>query len=89
MHHERLCSLFKNHGGKVIMGNENAHNDKYLRFSVILNPDKGSKLMKDEIFGPIFPLLTYKNIDEAINYISKEMEDPLAVYYFGSITGHN
>ena len=68
-HYERLCSYFKDHGGEVIMGNENAHNDKYLQFSIILNPDKKSALMRDEIFGPILPILTYNNIDEAINYI--------------------
>ena len=45
--------------------------------------------MQEEIFGPIFPLITYTKIDEAIKYISQEQEKPLVVYYFGSRNGPN
>jgi aldehyde dehydrogenase (NAD+) len=38
--------------------------------------------MQEEIFGPIFPLLTFGNIDEAIDFVN-EREKPLALYYFG------
>ena len=38
--------------------------------------------MKDEIFGPIFPMIPYKTLDDAINYVG-ELEKPLVVYYFG------
>ena len=44
--------------------------------------------MKDEIFGPILPVLTISNIDEAIKYIN-DGEKPLAVYYFGKTNGTN
>ena len=37
--------------------------------------------MKEEIFGPILPIITYKNIDEVINYINKQ-DKPLALYLF-------
>ena len=49
----------------------------------MLNPSKDSRLMKEEIFGPIFPIILYTKIDEAIKYISEEQEKPLVVYYFG------
>lgn len=38
--------------------------------------------MKEEIFGPILPVRTYRDIDEVINYIN-ERDRPLALYYFG------
>ncbi len=38
--------------------------------------------MKEEIFGPILPILTFSNISEAINMING-MDKPLAVYYYG------
>lgn len=82
-HLKRVCSLLENHGGEIILGNKNAHIDLDLKPIVILNPSKDSKLMKEEIFGPIFPILLYTNIEEAIKYIADEQEKPLCVYYFG------
>ena len=39
--------------------------------------------MKDEIFGPLLPVKTYKSSDEAIGYINDNPR-PLGLYYFGS-----
>ena len=38
-------------------------------------------VMQEEIFGPILPIVPYKNLDDAINYVNKR-ERPLALYYF-------
>ena len=37
--------------------------------------------MKEEIFGPIFPIISYKTLDDAIKYVKKN-EHPLALYVF-------
>ncbi len=81
-HHDRCCQLLADHGGTMIVGNPNAPADNNIMPSVILNPLLDSALMKDEIFGPILPVFTYKNIGEAIEFVNK-LEKPLAVYYFG------
>lgn len=39
--------------------------------------------MKDEIFGPVLPVVTYKTDDDAINFINSRAK-PLALYYFGT-----
>lgn len=39
-------------------------------------------LMQDEIFGPILPIISYNEIDQAISYVN-ERPRPLALYYFG------
>ena len=39
--------------------------------------------MKEEIFGPLLPIKTYKDIREPINYINKN-DKPLGLYYFGN-----
>ena len=65
-HHDRLCKLMEDHQGAVVVGNPNAHEDKNLTPSVILNPSPEAPIMKEEIFGPLLPVFTYKNIDEAI-----------------------
>jgi aldehyde dehydrogenase (NAD+) len=41
------------------------------------------EIMKDEIFGPILPVLTFETLDEAIAKI-KERAKPLALYVFTS-----
>lgn len=58
-HHNRLCSLLKDHQGRVMIGNANAHEDGKLVPTVILEPSKDSSVMRDEIFGPILPVYTY------------------------------
>lgn len=40
-------------------------------------------VMKEEIFGPILPILTYDHIDDVIEKVRTE-EKPLALYYFGT-----
>src|SRR5699024_6378146 len=40
-------------------------------------------VMKDEIFGPILPILTHDHIDDVIEKVRTE-EKPLALYYFGT-----
>lgn len=43
----------------------------------------GKAVLTEEIFGPVFPLLTFKESDEVVAYITRR-ENPLAFYYFGS-----
>jgi len=50
--------------------------------TLIVNPAEGSHALEGEIFGPILPIKTYKNINEAIDYVNHKPR-PLALYYFG------
>ena len=87
-HLDRVCDLMKDHQGIVIHGNQAAYEDRNLTPTVILNPSWESPLMQGEIFGPILPIINYQNIEDAIALIKKN-EKPLAIYYFGSMTGSN
>ncbi|NKJ50667.1 coniferyl aldehyde dehydrogenase [Burkholderia sp. SG-MS1] len=40
-------------------------------------------VMREEIFGPILPVRTYRTMDEAIDYVNRRPR-PLALYYFGA-----
>ena len=44
-HYKRLCGLLADHGGEVIYGNANAHNDLKLTLTVVKNPRKDCALM--------------------------------------------
>ena len=50
--------------------------------TLVLNATEDMKVMQDEIFGPILPIITYSDLDDAIHYIN-ERPRPLALYYFG------
>ncbi len=39
--------------------------------------------MNEEIFGPILPVITYKSLDEVIEYVNKN-DSPLALYFFSN-----
>ncbi|MDR0219331.1 MAG: coniferyl aldehyde dehydrogenase [Enterobacteriaceae bacterium] len=49
--------------------------------TLVLNPDDGSAIMQEEIFGPLMPIKTYRSYDEAIHYIASH-DRPLALYCF-------
>lgn len=48
----------------------------------MLNPTDDMKIMQDEIFGPLLPVKTYKDVDEAVAYVNAKAR-PLGLYYFG------
>ena len=53
-----------------------------LAHSLVLNVSDEMKLMQEEIFGPLLPVVPYQRLDEAFAYIN-DRPRPLALYYFG------
>lgn len=78
--HQRLQGLLKE--GTIHTGGIVDESDLFIAPTIIDNVQEDFLIMQDEIFGPILPVLSYQNIDEAIDYINKN-EKPLAFYYFG------
>ncbi len=68
--------------GNVIHGGEIDREDKYIAPTLMEVVDLDEGIMNDEIFGPILPLITYTNINEAIDFVNSKGQ-PLAYYYFG------
>jgi coniferyl-aldehyde dehydrogenase len=52
----------------------------------LLNVDDGMRVMQDEIFGPLLPVLPYTDLDAAIAHVNQHPR-PLALYYFGNDSG--
>ena len=50
--------------------------------TIVLNPSDDMKIMQEEIFGPVLPVKTYKDVSEPVNYINSK-DRPLGLYYFG------
>jgi aldehyde dehydrogenase (NAD+) len=68
--------------GDVIVGGKSNRETRYIEPTLIENVKCDSSLMTDEIFGPIFPLMEFEDIDEVLKFVN-EREKPLALYYFG------
>jgi coniferyl-aldehyde dehydrogenase len=50
--------------------------------TVVFNATDDMRVMQDEIFGPVLPVVTYGDIDDAISLVNRRAH-PLALYYFG------
>lgn len=55
-------------GAKVVTGGKKAETDKgfFYEPTILTNVTHDSKIMRDEIFGPVLPITTFETIDEAI-----------------------
>jgi coniferyl-aldehyde dehydrogenase len=93
-HFDRLHDLVadaRDKGANVVEinpANEDMSQQEHRRFAptLILNPTDDMKVMQDEIFGPILPIMTYDHIGEALNYVNAHPR-PLGLYYFGEDGG--
>ncbi|XP_058531922.1 aldehyde dehydrogenase family 3 member A2 isoform X1 [Ochotona princeps] len=78
-HFKRIQSLLE--GQKIAFGGETDEATRYIAPTVLTDVDPKSKVMQEEIFGPVLPIVPVKNADEAIHFIN-EREKPLALYVF-------
>ena len=83
-HFQRLANHLedaKKNGGIIEMGGHVEASENYISPTLISGLTADATLLKDEIFGPILPLKTFKKIEEVIDYINAG-EKPLALYLF-------
>lgn len=70
---------------KVVFGGETNREKRYISPTVLDNVTWDDAVMQEEIFGPILPILTYKNLETAIQTVV-EGEKPLSAYLFSNDT---
>ncbi|MBL4936248.1 aldehyde dehydrogenase [Clostridium sp. YIM B02515] len=78
---DRLTSIIDKDKSKVIYGGNYNREKLYIEPTLINNASWQDASMGDEIFGPIFPILEYSDLNEVINMIN-ERPKPLALYLF-------
>ena len=78
---ERLIGYLDN--GTIYHGGKYDKAERYLSPTILMDIQENAPVMQEEIFGPIFPVLTFKEINEVITFVT-EREKPLALYYFGT-----
>jgi coniferyl-aldehyde dehydrogenase len=89
-HYKRLQGLLSDAEGKgarvVRIDPANEDEDparRKLRPTLVLDTNDDMKIMQDEIFGPLMPVVGYKNFDEVIKYIN-DRPRPLAAYIYSN-----
>ena len=77
---ERLISYLDN--GTIYHGGRYDKEERYLSPTILTDVSPDAPVMQEEIFGPIFPVLTFNDLDKVISFVNHH-EKPLALYYFG------
>ena len=87
-HLDRLSGLLTeagDRGTRIVTLEKDGRIDPATRcmpISLVLDPEPGLRMMREEIFGPILPVIPYDEVDEVIEQISHG-DSPLGVYVFG------
>src|SRR6202165_924224 len=78
---DRLTGSLAATKGTVAVGGGSDSSQLRIQPTVVVDPDPDEPLMKDEIFGPILPVVTVQSLDDAIRFVNSRPK-PLAAYLF-------
>lgn len=82
-HFSRLQALLDANKEKVSIGGTYDANDRYIEPTIMSSVTANDKIMQDEIFGPILPIVNVENAYEAIKFINAR-DHPLVLYLFSN-----
>ena len=89
-HYERLRGLLDDARAKGAQVVETGRSPEHaarrahtLPPTLVFNVHDGMRIMQEEIFGPLLPIVTYRDLSDAIAYVNARPR-PLGLYYFGS-----
>lgn len=85
---EKLVKLVEDSKEYIVHGGSNDPDDLYIEPTVMdfgsdIDSFSKAKIMQDEIFGPLMPILRWKNVDEIFRFI-RGKEKPLCMYVFST-----
>jgi aldehyde dehydrogenase (NAD+) len=78
---DRLTDYLANTKGKIALGGNFDASALRLQPTVVVDPDPDEPLMKNEIFGPILPVISIQSLDDAIRFVNSRPK-PLSAYLF-------
>ena len=80
-HMNRLNAILEHDKNKITFGGEVDFEKRYISPTIIRDVTLEDAVMNEEIFGPIIPVIKYKNMEDIKYYISHH-KNPLALYVF-------
>ena len=82
-HFARLSAYLKD--GRVVADGKPVKAQRYIPPTVLADVKRDAPVMQEEIFGPILPMITVADLDDAIDFINSKSK-PLALYVFSENT---
>lgn len=85
-HFKRLSDLITDaldKGAITVLGGEKDESSQTISPTVLARIPVGTAIMKEEIFGPVLPLIAYQTLSEAVAYVNHKSK-PLALYVFSA-----
>lgn len=80
-HFDRLDQLMA--GGRIVFGGDRDRSALYIAPTIIDEVGWDDAIMREEIFGPLLPIMTFDRLDEAAEKV-KTLPKPLALYFFSN-----
>ena len=77
---DRLVEYFKD--GEILAGGRSDRSRLWIEPTLLDQVSPDAPVMQEEIFGPIFPIMTFRDRSEVADFVNGR-EKPLAFYYFG------
>lgn len=82
-HYQRLVNLIKTTKGNIVYSGACLEDERFIDMHVITDVTGDDPVMREEIFGPILPIVTVESVKEAVEFI-KSKAKPLSLYIFSS-----
>jgi len=79
-HFERISNMIEQN--KVVVGGQTNATEKYIAPTVMRDVTLADKVMAEEIFGPVLPILDYTSFEDVYSVIAQLPQHPLACYIF-------
>lgn len=78
---KRVVGLLE--GERIYYGGVFNEKERYISPTIVVDSKPESKILTEEIFGPILPVLPYDNIEQVLHFINQRPK-PLALYIFST-----
>jgi aldehyde dehydrogenase (NAD+) len=78
---DRISGYLSSGDGKVVVGGDCDASSLRIHPAVVVDPDPDGPLMRNEIFGPVLPVVTVGSLDDAIRFVNSRPK-PLSAYLF-------
>jgi len=83
-HFQRICSFIDQE--KIVVGGQSDADSRFIAPTVMRDVTLGDKVMSEEIFGPVLPVLDYESLNEVYDIVDQLPHHPLSCYIFSEST---